>query len=186
MITMRHLDWMAKIMLTTGLIVFYGYVMEVFYGWYSGNDFEWTMILNRFRGPYAPFYWALITCNGIIPQLLWSPKVRQNIPALFAISQVVSIGMWLERFIIIPVSLTRDFVPSSWGFYTPTIWDFGMFLGTIGLFTTLMFLFIRFVPIINIFEVKDLLYRSKHGSHGGDETHEHVEAPAVEVPQIDD
>ncbi len=180
-ITMRHLDWMAKVMLTTGLIVFYGYIMEVFYGWYSGNRFEWAMILNRFKGPYAIFYWALIACNGVIPQVLWNPKWRRNLVVLFFVSQVVSIGMWLERYIIIPVSLTRDFLPSSWGYYTPSVWDFGMFAGTIGLFICLMFLFIRFMPIINIFEMKDLLSRIHHARHAADD-HNHTDVDGTHAP----
>jgi len=160
LITMRHLDWMAKIMLATGLIVFYGYMLEVFYAWYSGNNFElYLTFQNRMTGPYAWAYWSLILCNGIIPQILWSPKARRSIPVLFTVSMFVSVGMWLERFVIIPMSLSRDYLPSSWHMYYPTIWDFAMFAGTIGLFVFLMFLFIRFVPMINMFEMKDLLYR---------------------------
>jgi Ni/Fe-hydrogenase subunit HybB-like protein len=173
-ITMKHIDWMAKIMLTTGLIVFYGYIVEAFYGHYAGNIYEESMIQNRMFGPYWPFYWLLILCNGLIPQLMWVPKFRKNIPIVFGVSLVVSVGMWLERFIIIPVSLHRDFLPSSWGFYVPTIWDFGMFLGTIGFFLFMMFLFIRFVPIISIFEMRELLHRYKHADHG----HGHQLVPA--------
>ncbi|GMV35950.1 MAG: polysulfide reductase chain C [Fimbriimonadales bacterium] len=164
MITMRHIDWMAKIMLATGLIVFYGYIAEAFYGWYSANEFEWHMMWNnRMTGTYSLLYWSLIFCNGLVPQLLWWPKVRRNTLMLFAISLVVSVGMWLERFIIVVTSLHEDFVPSAWGFYDPTIWDWGLFLGTIGLFTFLMFLFIRYLPMINIFEMKDLLHKMKPG-----------------------
>ncbi len=166
LITMKHIDWMAKIMLTTGLIVFYGYMCEVFYGWYSGNQYEWYMILNRMRGPYAPTYWALIFCNGVAPQVLWSPKVRKNLPFLFVICLVVSVGMWLERWVIVVVSLHRDFMPSAWGYYTPTIWDWAIFLGTVGQFLFFMFLFIRFIPMINVFEIQDLLNRLRgHGHH---------------------
>jgi molybdopterin-containing oxidoreductase family membrane subunit len=169
MITMKHIDWMSKIMLATGMIVFYGYCCEVFYGWYSGSEFEWYMIKNRMAGPYWPLYWSLILCNGVIPMVLWSPRVRRNIPAVWVTSVIVSIGMWLERFIIIPASLHREFLPSMWHMYTPSPWDWGMFVGSIGLFTFLMFLFIRFLPIISIAEMKDLLHRTKvHGpSHGG-------------------
>ncbi len=158
-ITMRHLDWMAKFMLGTGLVVFYGYLMEAFYAWYSGNKYEQYMMMNRWVGPYAPLYWALIVCNGITPQFLWSPKVRRNLAMLFTISVVVSIGMWLERFMIVVESLHRDFLPSSWGMYAGTIWDWATFIGTIGFFTFNMFLFIRFVPMINMFEMKDLLHK---------------------------
>lgn len=163
LITMKHLDWMAKIMLATGLIVFYGYMLEVFYGWYSGNIYElYLTFQNRMIGPYAWAYWSLIFCNGLAPQILWSPKARRSIPVLFVVSLIVSVGMWLERFVIIPMSLTRDYLPSSWHMYYPTLWDFLMFSGTVGLFLFLMFLFIRFVPMINIFEMKDLLYKLNH------------------------
>jgi molybdopterin-containing oxidoreductase family membrane subunit len=159
LITMRHIDWMAKIMLATGLIVFYGYILEAFYAWYSGNVYELSLLQWRFNGPYAPAYWLLIFFNGIVPQILWSPKWRQNLPCVWMVSMAVTIGMWLERFVIIPVSLTRNYLPSSDRMYLPTVWDFAMFFGTIGLFITLMFLFIRFAPIINIFEMKDLLHK---------------------------
>jgi molybdopterin-containing oxidoreductase family membrane subunit len=156
-ITMRHLRNMAKIMLATGLIVGYGYMMETFTAWYSANTFEEFMIRNRMTGPYAPLYWLLIACNIVIPQLLWSRKVRWNVPLLFIISIVINIGMWLERFVIIVTSLHHDFLPSSWAMYKPTIWDFSMFLGTIGLFLSLLFLFIRFLPMISIFEIRTIL-----------------------------
>ncbi len=159
LITMKHIDWMAKIMLATGLIVFYGYILEVFYGWYSGEKVEWALNWWRFNGPYAPAYWCLILFNGIIPQLLWSPKIRRNTTVVWFIAFGISIGMWLERFVIIPMSLMRNYLPSSDRMYYPTVWDFGMFFGTIGLFLFLMMLFIRFMPVINLFEMKDLLYK---------------------------
>ncbi|HXG93298.1 MAG TPA: NrfD/PsrC family molybdoenzyme membrane anchor subunit [Blastocatellia bacterium] len=168
-ITMRHLKNMAKVMLATGLIVGYGYMMEAFMGWYSANTFEQYLVYNRMTGPYAVFYWSLIACNILIPQLLWSRRVRNNVPLLFVISIVVNIGMWLERFVIIVTSLHRDFLPSSWGMYQPTIWDWSMFLGTIGLFLSLMFLFIRFLPMISIFEVRTLLPQSKVSEPGTNE-----------------
>ena len=165
-ITMKHIDWMCKIMLATGLIVFYGYLCEIFFAFYSGSEWEVFMMKNRLWGPYYLWYWGLLFCNGIVPQLLWSKKLRQHIPTVFGISLVVSVGMWLERFIIIPISLHRDFLPSSWGMYVPTIWDFAMFLGTIGFFIFMMFLFIRFLPMISIFEIRELFHRTKHsGSH---------------------
>ncbi|MEJ7709233.1 MAG: NrfD/PsrC family molybdoenzyme membrane anchor subunit [Pyrinomonadaceae bacterium] len=160
-ITMRHLDNMAKVMLATGLIVFYGYIMEAFFGWYSANQYEKFMIWNRMQGPYAFFYWMLIVCNGIIPQVLWWKKARQNTLVLFLVSVVVSVGMWLERFIILVTSLHRDFLPSSWAMYSPTPWDFSMFIGTIGLFFALLFLFIRFLPMISIFEMRTLVVEPK-------------------------
>jgi Ni/Fe-hydrogenase subunit HybB-like protein len=169
LITDKHLDWMAKIMLTTGLIVFFGYLCEVFFALYSGVIWEEALVRNRMVGPYAWAFYMLWICNGLIPQILWFPKMRYNTTVLFLVSQAVSIGMWLERFVIIPVSLHRDYLPSAWGMYIPTIWDIAFFAGTIGLFITLMFLFIRFVPVINIFEMKDMLYKKikaqEHDDH---------------------
>ena len=164
-ITMRHLESAAKVMLGTGLIVAYGYSMEAFISWYSGNTYERFMYWNRMTGPYGFFYGMLILCNILIPQLLWSAKIRRNITGLFIISIVVNIGMWLERFVIVVVSLHRDFLPSSWGMYYPTIWDWATFLGTIGLFTTLMWLFVRFVPMIAIFEVREVVHHLEHQEH---------------------
>jgi molybdopterin-containing oxidoreductase family membrane subunit len=141
-ITMRHLRNMSKIMLATGLIVAYGYMIEAFMAWYSGNQYESYMIKNRMTGPYGVFYWLLIACNVITPQFLWIKRVRHSVAALFVISIVVNIGMWLERFVIIVTSLHRDFLPSSWEIYKPTVWDFSMLFGTIGLFVMLLFLFV--------------------------------------------
>ena len=152
-------------MLATGLIVAYGYMMEVFMGFYSGNKFEIAMLLNRMQGHYAPFYWALIFCNVITPQFLWFRKIRLNTIVLFIICIIVNIGMWLERFVIIVTSLHHDFLPSSWGNYKGTIWDWGMYLGSIGLFITLLFLFIRALPMISIFEMKTLLPKEKKNPH---------------------
>lgn len=160
LVTDRHLDWMAKITLATGLIVFYGYILEIFYSWYSGNFYEFKLLMQtRFTGMYSWAYWLLIFCNGIAPQVFWYHKARKNIFVLMFVSQLVSLGMWLERFVIIPMSLTNNYLPSSDKPYYPSTWDFAMFAGTIGFFIFLMFLFIRFLPIINMFEVKDLLYK---------------------------
>ena len=156
-ITMRHIRNMSKIMLATGLIVAYGYMMETFTAWYSSNTYEEFMIKNRFFGPYAAQYWTLIFCNVIAPQVLWLKRARHSIPVIFVVTLIVSLGMWLERFIIIVVSLHRDFLPSSWGMYQQTKWDWSMFLGTIGLFLSLMFLFVRFLPMISIFEIRGIL-----------------------------
>lgn len=156
-ITMRHVDNMGKILLATGLIVAYGYMMETFMAWYSGNPYEQYMILNRMQGPYKTLYWALIACNVAVPQLLWSQRIRRNLLALWIISLVVGVGMWLERFIIVVVSLHRDFLPSSWGMYRPTAWDWSTYIGTIGFFLALLFLFIRFLPMISIFEMRTLV-----------------------------
>ncbi len=164
-ITLKHIEWMAKIMLATGLFVFYGYICEAFFAFYSGNPFEKAMMINRMSGPYWWSYAALIFCNGLAPQILWSKKIRQNLPVLMVVCFIVSIGMWLERFVIVATTLHRDFLPSSWGMYFGTIWDWGLYLGTMGLFTFLMWLFLRFLPIINIFEVKELFYKMT-GRHG--------------------
>jgi molybdopterin-containing oxidoreductase family membrane subunit len=159
-ITKRHLDNMAKLMLATGLIVGYGYLMETFVSFYSGNRFERYMIMNRMTGPYAPVYWLLIACNIAIPlTLLWSRRIRRSVPALFVISLVVQTGMWLERFIIVVTSLHRDFLPSSWGMYYPRAVDWAILFGSMGLFLTLFYLFIRFLPMISIFEMRDLAHR---------------------------
>jgi molybdopterin-containing oxidoreductase family membrane subunit len=160
-ITMKHITFMAKVMLATGLIVFYGYIMEAFFAWYSGNGFERFMMHDRMTGNYALFYWLLIFCNGLTPQFLWFKRVRNSLTMVFIISVIVSIGMWLERFVIIVQSLHKDFMPSSWGNYAPTVWDFSMFFGTIGLFFMLLFLFIRFLPMISIFEMRTIVPESK-------------------------
>jgi molybdopterin-containing oxidoreductase family membrane subunit len=119
------------------------------------------MMLNRMSGPYAPFYWTLIGINAVMIQLFWFRPVRDNVGLLFILSLLVNVGMWLERFVIIVTSLHRDFLPSSWDMYVPTRWDFSMFFGTIGLFLTLLFLFIRFLPMISIFEMRTLVPEAK-------------------------
>jgi Ni/Fe-hydrogenase subunit HybB-like protein len=156
-ITIRHLQNMAKVLLVTGLIVAYGYMTEAFIAWYGQNQYETFMLWNRITGPYWWTYALLILCNVISPQVLWFKRVRTNVTALFALSLVVNVGMWLERFVIVVTSLHRDFLPSSWGRFAPTIWDFSTFFGTIGLFLTLLFLFLRFLPMISIFEMRTLL-----------------------------
>jgi molybdopterin-containing oxidoreductase family membrane subunit len=156
-ITMKHLDNMAKVILATGLIVCYGYAMEAFFAWYSGNAYERFMIINRMFGQYAWSYWCLIACNLITPQFLWSKRIRRSVPALLVICLVVNVGMWLERFVIVVTSLARDYLPSSWDVYVPTRWDFALYLGTLGLFVFLLLLFIRFLPMISIFEMRTLV-----------------------------
>jgi len=161
LITDTHLDWCAKVMLATGLVVFYGYMMEGFYnGYYSANTYEMAMIHNRMHGPYAPVYYALLFCNGLTPQLLWIPRIRHSVVALFIISLIVSVGMWLERFVIVVTSLHRDYLPSSWGMYSGTFWDWATYIGTMGLFGTLFCLFVRLLPAITIFEIKELLHHA--------------------------
>ena len=161
MMTMRHLDNAAKVMLGTGLIIAYGYSMEAFYAYYSGNIYEFFVLKNRMLGPLAWSYWCLILFNVLIPQLLWIRKVRQNTLALFCTSLVVLLGMWLERFVIVVTSLHRDFLPSSWGMYTATRWDYAIYVGTLGLFFCAMFLFVRLMPMITIFEMRMLLPQSR-------------------------
>jgi molybdopterin-containing oxidoreductase family membrane subunit len=165
LITMRHIDNMAKVMLATALIVGYGYAMEAFFAWYSAAPYERFMMWNRMFGPYGWSYWVLIFINIGLVQLLWFKRVRLNTKLLFVLSLIFNIGMWLERFVIVVTSLARDFVPSSWGMYYPTFWDFLTYFGTIGLFVTMFFLFIKFVPMISMFEVRTLLPQAKvdHG-----------------------
>jgi Ni/Fe-hydrogenase subunit HybB-like protein len=162
-ITDRHLENMGKVMLATGLIVFYGYVMELFFAWYSANTYERFMAFNRVYGPYHLYWYALVFCNGLTPQLLWFRKIRTSPLGLFLISLVVSVGMWLERFVIVVTSLTRDFLPASWGVYKGTIWDWATFIGTLGLFSTLFFLFIRILPAISIFEMRTMVPNREAG-----------------------
>ena len=165
LITMKHFDVMGKVMLASGLIVTYGYFCEVFYSWYSANIYEMFMAVNRMIGPYAWSYWALIICNVIVPQLLWSKRVRQNLPMMFIISLFINVGMWFERWVIIVISLTRDFLPSSWGYYTPTQWDVLLYVGSFGWFFFLFFLFIRLLPMIATFEVRDLVHKTQAHDH---------------------
>ena len=156
-ITMRHLENMAKVMLATGLIVAYGYFFEFFMSLYSGQKFDVFLVQQRLHGPYSHFYYLLILCNILTPQLLWIRRVRTNVTVLFLMSIVVNIGMWLERFVIVVISLTRDFMPSAWGRYSPTGWDWATFIGTLGLFTTLIYLFVRVLPAISIAEMRELV-----------------------------
>ena len=160
-ITMKHLDNMAKILLATGLIVGYGYMVEAFMAFYSGNTYERFMIWNRIGGPYRHMYWALLFCNLLAPQVLWFRRVRRSIPALFLVAMIVNVGMWLERYVIVVVSLSRDYLPSSWGLYHGTIFDWATYVGSIGLFIALLFLFIRLLPMISIFEMRQILPEAK-------------------------
>jgi Ni/Fe-hydrogenase subunit HybB-like protein len=160
-ITLRHLDVMAKVMLATGMIVVYGYFMEAWAALYAGNPFEGYLLYNRLEGPSAWAYFALLFCNAIAIQPLWFKRVRHNIPALLIISLLVSIGMWLERYVIIVMSLQREFLPSSWDLYIPTIWDWSLYLGTFGLFLTLTFLFVRVLPMINVWEMRMFQFQAE-------------------------
>ncbi|MEW5853019.1 MAG: NrfD/PsrC family molybdoenzyme membrane anchor subunit [Myxococcota bacterium] len=172
LLTIRHLENMNKIILATGTMVGYAYGMEFFIAWYSGNDYEVYAFTNRAFGPYAWAYWTMISCNVIGPQLFWFKKMRTSIPVMFVISITVNIGMWFERFVIISTSLHRDFLPSSWGYFQPTIIDISMFLGSFGLFFTMFLLFVRYLPMIAIGEVKAVMPAANpHGEHGEDERH---------------
>jgi Ni/Fe-hydrogenase subunit HybB-like protein len=153
-ITDRHLENCAKVMLATGLIVAHGYLNEHFLSWYSDEPFEQSMTLNRMFGPYWPVYWTTVFCNVAVPQLLWFPFIRRKIAVLFVIAILVNIGMWAERYMIVITSLHRDFLPSSWGMFHGTFWDWSTYLGSIGLFLTLIFLFIRLLPMISIAELR--------------------------------
>jgi Ni/Fe-hydrogenase subunit HybB-like protein len=158
-ITDKHLDNMAKVMLATGLIVTYGYMMEAFFAWYGGNPYEGYLVLkDRTEGPYWHTYWLLIFCNCFSIQALWSKWVRTNPIALWILSIIINIGMWLERYVIIITSLHADFLPSSWGMYHGTFWDYATYYGTIGLFFTLLFLFVRVLPVISITEMRELVH----------------------------
>lgn len=163
LITERHLNNCAKLMLATGLILAYTYAIEPFNAWYSGNQFEMFEVHNRAVGPYAWAYWAVIACNVVIPQALWFRYVRVHTKPLFAVSMVVLIGMWLERYMIIISSLHRDYLPSSWSNFIATAWDNSILYGSIGVFTVLFALFIKFLPMISMYEVRELLPFSRPG-----------------------
>jgi len=156
-IPLRYMNNMANVMLVTGWMVAYGYIMEAFMSWYSGDVFEQYMMWNRAFGPYGLIFWLLILTNVLIPQALWSKRVRTNMPALFCVALSINVGMWIERFIIVVSSLNRDFTPSMWRMFYPTKWDVMTFFGSMGLFLTLLFLFIRFLPLISISEVRELV-----------------------------
>ncbi len=162
LVTDRHLDMMSKVILATSLMVGYAYGIEFFTAWYSGNVYEQYVFMNRALGPYAWAYWIMVFCNVVVPQILWIGKVRVNPWLLFVISIFVNIGMWFERFVIIVTSLHRDYLPSSWGMFTPTWVDIIQFIGSFGLFFTMLLLFLRFVPMIAMFEIKMVLPGSAH------------------------
>ncbi len=167
-ITVNHLEKMAKIMLATGMMVGYSYSIEFFMAWYSGNGYEAFTFLNRAFGPYAWAYWIMISCNVLVPQFFWFKKLRNSIPFLFVATIFINIGMWFERFVIVVSSLSRDFLPSSWDYFTPTMYDIGIFVGSFGLFLTLFLLFVRFLPIIAMSEVKGVLPQAQVDHHKTD------------------
>ncbi len=154
--TPKVLERMSWVMLLTGSMVGYAYSMEFFIAWYSGNEYERFAFINRAFGPYAWAYWIMISCNVISPQLFWFKKLRTSIPVLFTLSIVVNIGMWFERFVIV-MTLSRDYLPSSWDYFSPTIYDVGILVGSFGLFFTMFLLFLRFLPMVAMSEVKGAL-----------------------------
>lgn len=163
LITMKHLENCGKFMLITGNIVFYGYIMEVFTAWYSGSIYERFMTFdNRMLGPYAWVFWTLILCNGLLIQVLWFKKVRTNIIGLYVVALMVNFAMWIERLVLIPLSLTQDYLPPAWHNYYPSFWDYATFAGTIGLFFTLFFLFVRILPVVSIVEMRELVHHESH------------------------
>jgi molybdopterin-containing oxidoreductase family membrane subunit len=164
-ITVRHLENMSKIMLLTGSMVAYAYGMELFIAWYSGNEYEHFAIVNRAFGDYAWAFWIMIACNVGSPQLLWFKKLRTSAAFLFVLSIIVNIGMWFERLVIVVTSLHRDFLPSSWDYYSPTLWDVAALAGSFGLFFTMFCLFVRFLPMVATAEVKEVLPQAdpRHG-----------------------
>jgi Ni/Fe-hydrogenase subunit HybB-like protein len=156
-ITDRHLEIMAKVLMTTGWIVAYGYFSEFFTAWMSGDEFDRFVAVNRATGPYWPTFWTLITCNVLVPQLLWWRRIRRSAIVLWGISLLVNVGMWVERYVIVVTSLNRDFLPSSWGMFSGTKWDWSTFIGTIGLFFALVFLFVRYLPAVSMTEMKRMV-----------------------------
>jgi len=161
LITARHLDNAAKVLLATCWLVAYGYLAEIFMAYYSGDEFSIYMTENRMGGPYAPIYWSLLVCNVLAPQVLWWRWARRNVALLFVISLVVNLGMWMERFLIVVSSLHRDFLPSSWGMFYPTGWDWTHLIGSVGVFALLFLLFVRFLPAISIYEMREELRKKR-------------------------
>lgn len=160
-ITERHLENMAKIMLATSLIVGYGYFQETLMAWYSGDRFEWAMITDRAFGVYGFAYWTLLFCNVLVTQTLWRRSARTNVAWLFILSLIVQLGMWTERIVIVVQSLHKDYMPSAWFNFWPTCWDWATLVGTLGLFASLFFLFIRLLPMISIHEMQDLAHEEE-------------------------
>ena len=166
-ITVNHLEKMNKIILVTGSMVGYAYGMEFFIAWYSGNPFEQFVFINRAFGPYAWAYWIMVSCNVIIPQLFWFKKIRRTIPAMLVIVILVNVGMWFERFVITVSSLHRDFLPSSWGYFVPSIFDLGTLIGSFGLFFTLVLIFTKTLPVVAMSEIKAVAEGAQPSHNGG-------------------
>ncbi len=173
-ITIGHLEKMNKILLATGMMVGYAYGMEFFIAWYSGNTFEQFVFINRAFGPYAWAYWTMVSCNVIFPQLFWFKKIRRSIPITMVLVILVNVGMWFERFVIIVTSLHRDFLPSSWAMYYPTLVDLGLLLGSFGFFFTFLLLFLKTLPLVSISEIKAVVEGAQptiHPHPGGNGQH---------------
>jgi len=164
-ITIRHFELMAKVILVTGLLVGTAYTTELFMAWYSGNPYERFTFMNRAFGPYSWAYWLMFSCNVFVPQIFWFKKMRRSVVVLFVASLLVNVGMWFERFNIVVTSLHRDYLPSSWSMYAPTLIELGILLGSFGLFFTCYLLFVRVAPVIAIHEVKHTLAEQKEGHH---------------------
>ena len=169
LIPLKTLETMNKIILLTGTMVGYAYSMEFFIAWYSGSQPEFFTFVNRAFGPYAWAYWTMFSCNVFIPQLFWIKKIRTSIVPMFIIAIFVNVGMWFERFVIVVTSLSRDFLPSSWAYYRPTITDFAILIGSFGLFFTCVLLFTRFLPSISIAEIKAVSEGAQPSNHGGED-----------------
>jgi hypothetical protein len=180
----KHLDNMAKVMLTAGLVVAYGYLMEAFLAWFSAESFEMEMMRRRALGVYAPIFWLMIFCNVLIPQLLWSRRVRHSAKGLFVLSLIVNLGMWLERYVIVVTSLQRDYLPSAWYVFRATLLDWSVFLGTLGTFTLLMLLFIRLLPMISVYEMREYIHLRSAVTPSSEAHRERVDAVVrVEDPE---
>ncbi len=165
LVTQHHIDNMCKIILATGSMVGYAYAMEFFVAWYSANPFEGFTFINRAFGQYAWAYWIMVSCNVISPQLFWFKAIRNNTTLVWIICGFVNVGMWFERFVITVTSLANDYLPSSWGYYSPTYVDIFTFFGTFGLFFTLFLLFIRFLPLMPIAEIKAIMPQAQSKTH---------------------
>ena len=164
-ITERHVELMCKIIMATGMMVGYAYAMEFFMAWYSGNKYEGFTFVNRATGPYWWAYWIMVSCNVICPQIFWWKKARTNMLLVFVVSIFVNIGMWFERFVITVTSLNRDFLPSSWNYFSPTWVDLLTFAGSFGLFFTFFMLFCRYLPQVALSEVKNVTPHAHGGAH---------------------
>jgi len=182
-ITFGHIESMNKIILVTGTIVGVAYLTELFIAWYSGYVYEQFAFFNRALGPYWWAYFAMMTCNVLSPQIFWFKKIRRNVTMTFLMSIFVNIGMWFERFVIIATTLARDYLPSSWSFYVPSIVEVGIFIGTLGIFFTLYLIFVRIAPVVAIAEIKHILKSSgdQYSTHNARTTYQQVESGNIEL-----